>query len=130
MPLKETICGLPGALSVSESVPVKLPVCPGVKVTLTMQLSPDARVELQVFVSPKAVLAVIPVMLSVVEPKLVKVMDCAELVVPMVWSPKVRFVGDKVALGPETTPVPVKATASGLPTPLSLMVTEALRGPI
>jgi hypothetical protein len=38
------------------------------KVTLTVQLTPDARVELQLLVSPKLVLAVIPAMLSVIVP--------------------------------------------------------------
>jgi hypothetical protein len=68
VPLRETICGLSAALSVTESVPFKLPVLPGVKVTLTVQLAPDARVELQLFVSPKLVLAVISAMLSVTVP--------------------------------------------------------------
>jgi hypothetical protein len=50
MPLSETICGLSAALSANESVPFKLPVLPGVKVTMIVQLAPDARVELQLFV--------------------------------------------------------------------------------
>jgi hypothetical protein len=50
VPLRETIWGLSAALSVNESVPFKFPVLPGVKVTLTVQLAPDARVESQVFV--------------------------------------------------------------------------------
>jgi hypothetical protein len=47
---KVTVCGLSTALSANESVPFKLPVSPGVNVTLSVQLAPDARVELQVFV--------------------------------------------------------------------------------
>ena len=68
VPLSETICGLSAALSATERVPFKLPVWLGVKVTVTVQLAPDARVELQLLVSPKLVLAVIPVMLSVIVP--------------------------------------------------------------
>ena len=68
VPLNETICGLSAALSATESVPFKLPVLVGVKVTLTMQLAPDARVELQVVVSPKLVLAAMLATLSVVVP--------------------------------------------------------------
>jgi hypothetical protein len=49
-------------------VPFKLPVLPGVKVTLTVQLATDARVELQLLASPKLVLAVIPATLSVIVP--------------------------------------------------------------
>jgi hypothetical protein len=68
VPLSDTICGPSAALSANESVPFKLPVLPGVKVTLTVQLAPDARVELQLLVSPKFALAMIPAMLSVIVP--------------------------------------------------------------
>ncbi len=50
LPLNAIVCGLPGALSVTESVPVKSPVWLGAKVTSIVQFAPDARVELQVFV--------------------------------------------------------------------------------
>ncbi len=53
VPLSATVCGLPGALSVTESVPVTLPEVLGVRVTLIVQFAPDARVELQVVVSRK-----------------------------------------------------------------------------
>jgi hypothetical protein len=68
VPLRETICGLPVALSTTESVPFKVPVLPGVKVTLTVQLAPDARMEPQLSVSPKLAVAVIPEMFSVAVP--------------------------------------------------------------
>ena len=47
-PVKLTICGLPMALSVMASVPVCVPVAVGVKVTLTAQLLPAAKVLPQV----------------------------------------------------------------------------------
>jgi hypothetical protein len=43
VPLRETVCGLPGALSVTERVPLRLPVALGVKVTLTVQRAPAAN---------------------------------------------------------------------------------------
>jgi hypothetical protein len=69
IPLRETVCGLPGALSVTESVPLTLPVALGVKVTLIVQLAPDARFEpLQVSVSPKLALAAMFAIPSVAVP--------------------------------------------------------------
>ena len=61
---------------------------------------------------------------------MLRVTGCAGLVVPTDWSAKVRLVADRVTFGPETTPVPPKATDCGLPGALSLMVMEAVRGPI
>ena len=68
VPLKETICGLPLALSATERVPFKVPVLPGVKVTLTVQLAPDATMEPQLSVSPKLAVAEMPKMFSVAAP--------------------------------------------------------------
>src|ERR1700719_2631864 len=56
-------------------------------------------------------------------------MDCAGLVVPITWFPKVKLVADKVALGPELTPVPFREIECGLPTLLSVILMEVLRGP-
>lgn len=44
VPDSATLCGLPGALSVKLRLPVRVPVCVGVKFTLTMQLLPAASV--------------------------------------------------------------------------------------
>ena len=55
-------------MSVTESAPAKLPVAPGVNVTLIWQLAPEARLEPQVSVSPKEVVAGMLVMVSVVVP--------------------------------------------------------------
>ena len=64
MPPRDTICGLPGALSVIEIVPFKPPEALGMKITLIAQLAPDASVEPHVVVSPKLALATILAMLS------------------------------------------------------------------
>jgi hypothetical protein len=50
MPLRETVCGLPGASSVIERVPFRLPGEVGVKETLMVQLAPEVRLEPQVSV--------------------------------------------------------------------------------
>ena len=69
VPLRRTICGLLSASSVIESVPLALPAALGLKVTLIVQLSPDARLEpLQVSVSPKSVVTAMLAMVSVVVP--------------------------------------------------------------
>src|SRR5438034_365033 len=43
-PLSVMICGLPPALSVSDSVPVRAPEAVGVKVTLMVQFAPAGKV--------------------------------------------------------------------------------------
>src|ERR1039457_6244180 len=56
-------------------------------------------------------------------------MDCAGLVVPTVWLPKVRLVGDKVTLGPEAKPTLFRLTVCGLPPSLSFTFSTAERDP-
>ena len=67
-PFRLTIWGLPGALSEMESVPIRLFMAPGAKVTLMVQLAPAARLEPQSSVSLKFPVVVMTAMLSVVEP--------------------------------------------------------------
>ncbi len=50
VPLRLTLCGLPAALSVIETVPVRVPVAVGVNVTLIVQLAAAATDAPQVFV--------------------------------------------------------------------------------
>ena len=68
LPVRATVWGLPDALSLTESVPLRLPDPLGVKVTLTVQFAPDARLEAQLSVSPKFTVAAMPAMLSAVVP--------------------------------------------------------------
>ena len=81
MPVRFTTCGLPGALSVMLTVPVRVPVCVGVKVTLMMQLAPLASELPQVLVWAKSPLATMLVTLKDVVPAFVNVTLCAALVV-------------------------------------------------
>ena len=48
VPVKATVCGLFGASSLKVNIPVRTPITVGVKVTLTVQLSPTASVVPQV----------------------------------------------------------------------------------
>jgi hypothetical protein len=82
VPVRLTIWGLPLAVSVIVTLPVKVPVVVGVNVTLIVQAAPAATEEPQVLVSPKFVLAVIEVMEIAAVPVLLRVTTCAALVVP------------------------------------------------
>jgi len=68
VPLRETVCVPPGALSVTDSMPLRVPEAVGAKVTMIVQLAPAARNEPQVSDWLKSPLAVMPVMLSVAVP--------------------------------------------------------------
>ena len=50
VPVSATVCGLPNALSVIESVPVAVPTAVGANTTLIVQLAPMARPDPHVFV--------------------------------------------------------------------------------
>ncbi len=134
-PSKETVCGLPLALSLTESVPKLKELDGGDHLTVMVQDFPAPRFVSQLFVSEKAApLIPMPVMLNVVLPKLVSVG------VASVWhahpSPiiflqaKIKLVVDRVAFGPETTPVPLTATDCGLPGALSAIDNFPVNVPI
>ncbi len=59
VPVSDTLCGLPEALSTTVSEPGRVPTAAGVKVTLIEQLAPTASVVPHVFVA-KSPLLVIP----------------------------------------------------------------------
>ena len=65
MPLRLTVCGLSGALSVMLTEAVRLPLADGVNVTLIVQLPPAATELPQVSVSEKS-LAFMPVTVMLV----------------------------------------------------------------
>src|SRR5580658_8777104 len=54
VPVREAVCGLPGALSVMERVELRVPDFCGVKVTTTMQFAPGATSTLQSLVCEKS----------------------------------------------------------------------------
>src|SRR5438045_5396535 len=84
VPERATACGLPGASSVNDNVPLRAPFLVGVKVTLTAQFAPAATVAPQVlFEMWKSPLAVMLEIFSVAVPVLVRVTVLGELVCPI-----------------------------------------------
>src|SRR5437763_1975739 len=86
LPLRLTFCGLPVALSLTVTVPVRVPVVVGLKFTLIVQLVRAASDVPQV-PSPARVKSPLTVMLLIVKvavPVLVSVENCAMLVIPTV----------------------------------------------
>jgi hypothetical protein len=83
VPLNDAVCGLFEALSVTDKVPLLLPLDPGRKVTLIVQLACEANEvpQLLVWLNADAPVVLIETMVSVVDWPLVKVTDLAELVV-------------------------------------------------
>ena len=84
VPVSDTTCGLPLALSLTVSDPVRVPVAVGLNLMLIVQLLPTAREVPQV---PRPPQVKSPEMVSVPKlmvelPVLVKVTSCAELIVP------------------------------------------------
>jgi len=99
VPVRETVCGLPVALSATEIVPVTVPFATGVKVTEMLHEAPAAMVGVQVVVSAKPALALMLEMVRLAAPVLVRVIVCAGLVVPLSCVLKVRLVGERVTAG-------------------------------
>jgi len=106
VPLRETVCGLPAALSVIVTVPFTLPVVFGASVTLMAQFAPAASVAPQVLVSAKFALAAILVIVSGAVPELVSVMSSGSLAEPSSSSPKARLLAEKDTPGDPLLPLP------------------------
>ena len=82
VPVNDTVCGLPLALSVTKTAPVREPAAVGAKVTEIVQLPAAATEAPHVLVWLKSPLAAIAVIVSAADPALVSVTTCAALVVP------------------------------------------------
>ena len=125
VPVNDTVCGEPLALSVIVRVPVRVPPEVGVKVTAIAQFAPAATLVPQVLVSAKSPVAAMDVRLKAPVPLLVSVTDCAVLVEPVFCEAKVRLVGASVTAGAVTTgavPVPLRETDCGEPAALSIAI--------
>ena len=99
VPLNETVCGAPPALSVIVRVPVRLPDTVGVKVTATLQAAAGARLAPQVLVWAKSPEAATEAINNAAWPELVKVTFCAALVEPVFCEANVKLAGDTVTEG-------------------------------
>lgn len=128
VPFKETLCGLPAALSVTVSVPFDWPLACGANVTEMVQFAPPARVAGQWLVCAKGALVEMPLMFRLISPVFVSVTSDAELVVPTVNEPKLRATGLKeTAAG--ASPVPLSVMDCGLPLAVSVICSGPLTGP-
>jgi hypothetical protein len=131
VPVRATACGLPPPSSLISSVALRGPVAVGLNVTLIVQGVTAPKVLPQVLggerekspaFAPKIAICH---KFIVAAPKFVRVAVFAVLGVPTAWLPKGRLVGARLA----AVPTPVRTTVWGLPTALSLMLIEDLRGP-
>ena len=130
IPLSDTCCGLPEALSVTLSTALRVPLAVGLKLTLIVQLALAASELPQVCVWEKSVALVpviaIPVIVSEVVPTFVSVTVFGPLVTPMATVPKLKLVGESFAV----VPIPLSGTCCGLPEALSVTLRAALRVPL
>src|SRR5262249_52295923 len=133
VPFNVTVCGLLAALSVMVTFAVRAPTANGVNVTLIAQLAFAASVvglsgHVVVCAKSPAFVPVIP-MLAIVSapgPLFVTVTLCAALVVFTVWLAYVNVPGATVTCD---AAVPFSVTICGVPLPLSVILTFAVRAP-
>src|SRR2546430_14206055 len=105
LPDKETVVGLLLALLVRVSVPVRAPDAVGVKVTVTVQDAPTARV-VQLLLCRKSPVVATPDTVAEVVPVLVTVTVRAAAEAPTTVPGKGSALGSEVRIGPGATPVP------------------------
>src|ERR1700722_9258969 len=123
VPVRDTVCGLPVALSEIEMVPVRVPAAVGTNLTVIVQTDPEFSEVPQVFVCVKSPLDTMLVRLSVAAPVLVRFTLFDELVVLICCEVKVRLVAERLTVVlPPVVPVPVRVTRCGLPPALSVIV--------
>jgi hypothetical protein len=120
VPRRETVCGLPCALSETDNIPVRFPNCVALKVTSTSQLAPAANELPQVWVCVKSPalgpVTAMRLIVKLVVPMFLSATLDAPFVVPIAEGQKERLVGDRVAIGPEVAATaPLKATCRALP---------------
>src|SRR5262249_58204019 len=96
VPLRLTVCWPPASgSSLMVSVPVRLPVTVGVKVTMIAQLLPAARVAPQLLVWLKSPVTEMPLMLRGAPPVFVNVTCEARLDVLIIQLPKFNVVVER-----------------------------------
>ena len=127
VPIRATVCGDPGALSVMVTLLVRLPANVGTNVTEMLQLAATASVA-QVFPTKKSPVAAMPLIASEAVPLLVKVRFWVGLMVPTNWLVNTSAVSERLTAG--AIPVPVRVTVCGEPGALSLIVTLPVLLPV
>src|ERR1700678_216948 len=115
VPVSATVSGLPGALLLTDSVPVADPAAGGANVTPTGQEAPAASDVPQLFDSPNGPVTPIDDIETALLPGLVTVTDCDELVEPTFSLPNDSLDGEAVRavpVGPVPPPPPGKTSSS------------------
>jgi hypothetical protein len=115
VPVKDTDCGVPVALSAIERAAVNAPATNGLNSTDTVQVAPTASEVVHVVADFRKEVAPVPVMVSEVNvnaavPEFFTVTTCAAVVTPTVVDANVSVVGVSVTAGATATPVPCSAT--------------------
>jgi hypothetical protein len=109
-------------------VPVRDPIAIGVKVTPTLQVSPEPTFDPQVLLATaKSPVAIGVETVREVFRWFVSVTVCGALVVPSSWLAKTKTAGETVT---GEAPVPVRLTVWGLLAALSLKVSVPVRAPM
>jgi len=133
VPESVVLFGLDKALDVTANDADLAPNAVGVKVTLTTQLPPAARVLPQVFVKMTKSPGLAPVKAILLiaiaaEPALSNVIVCAPTTLPTALLPKARLAGVRLTVN-VATPVPESGTLSGLVEAFVVNVSAAVRTP-
>jgi hypothetical protein len=129
VPLRLMLCGLPEPDDVTLITPLRAPVAVGVKVTVIVHELFCVRVPLQFVVRLKSPLATETAMLLMLPPLAVTVTVCDALDVAGAWLGKLSEVVENPR-DEETTPVPLKPIAWGLPEPDELTIIVPVRDPV
>src|SRR5437868_14330879 len=99
VPVSDTFCGLLEAESVRVSVPVRVPPAVGVKVTLTVQLAPAARLLPQLLLCEKSPLVVMELNVTAPAVSLVAVTVWGALRAPTFCEANVSMAGVAAGVG-------------------------------
>lgn len=116
VPLSAAVCGLPEALSETDTWALVLPGAMGANATVIVQLLPAASDDSQVMLIALKSAAFVPaivieLMVSAAPPVFFSVMLCVALVVPTACGANVNDVGERETVGTGgAVPVPERAT--------------------
>jgi hypothetical protein len=136
-PLSAMVCGLFGALSVIETLALRLPVAVGAKSTEIVQLAFAARVAglmgQSLFCAKSPALVPVTPMIPIAKgalPEFVSVEVSTALVVPTRCDPKLRVPGLRPTAGAVAAPTPLRPRLCGLSPASSPMLTLAVLDPV
>src|SRR4051794_29965828 len=134
LPLSATLCGLLGALSVKDRLPVRAPWAAGLKTTDTTQFWPGVSVlplHRLALMGKSAEEEVILPTARAPAPELVSVTFCGALLAPTCCGAKLRLVGLRLAAPCGAgVPLPLRGTVWMMPGASSWKTSIALRAPV